>query len=986
MAKDLTFNIVAAASVAGAVRGIAELSKSFKSLKDNTESLSKTASKLDKFDKVREKLNKVNSEYKASSEALKKLKQEYENTGQGNTEFAKRVKEAEKHVKKLADEKSKLTKSFLNGKQAIENEGHSLSDYRETLSRVNKELQVNKQLKQIQSQHQGRLEKIDKVESFGDRSMVRGLAAGAATALPIKLKIELEEAQADLRKVAEFGSAQLEKEFYQAMRNFSDNSPLSQVELFQIAGAGAQAGINTKELAQYTKDAAKIKVAFDMNTEAAGNFLAKTRAQFGIGQKEVMEYADVINYLANNVAVTAPELVDISQRIAGLGGIAGISKESVMALGATLVASGVNAEVAATGLKNFSLGLVAGESATKKQKAAFESLGLSAEQVAKDMQVNADKTIINVLSKIKQLPEHLRAATLKELFGKESIQSVTELMNHLDELGGAFDDVHNKAKTSGSVDKEYADRLKTLKTALDTLKNNLVNIGIDLGTALAPSLLQLTNNLKPFVKSIADWVQKNPQLTAGITKAVGAFALFNLGIGGAIKIGTPFARTLSSTISIFQKLSAVKGLGFTTGIAKAFPTVAKLGSVFKGIGSVAGKSFGMLGKTVLKTLNPLNALKIAGGGLKMGFTGPLNVLKSFIHPIATLKKLLGVIKLVGIAIKGAFLANPVGMLIGALVGLVAVFVLLYNKSTWFRNGVNNGLKQIMPHVKELGRVLKQELGKAIQQVKSLMTSSAPTMKAVWNGLKPAISVIGTIIKVVLIVAIRLAIAAVKSLGNAFKLIISVVKGVMQMVGGIFRAGIGIVKGIIDLFIAFFTGKWDEIPGIVSRVWESVKGGISGFVNGAKEILNGLFNWFKDQWENLKGLASSIGGVFGFGKNWTGTNYWSGGLTTVAERGAELIKIPGKPAFLAEQEMLLNLPRGTQILNNSQTRSTLSGRVNVLKERVNRLKSGNNTYGGDNITIQVNVNSSGNNIGQDISREVKRVVEELQNKKRRTAIG
>lgn len=64
----------------------------------------------------------------------------------------------------------------------------------------------------------------------------------------------------------------------------------------------------------------------------------------------------------------------------------------------------------------------------------------------------------------------------------------------------------------------------------------------------------------------------------------------------------------------------------------------------------------------------------------------------FAHPLATFKKLISVIKMVGIALKGAFLANPVGVIVGALVGLVAIFVILYKKSTWFRNGVNNAMK------------------------------------------------------------------------------------------------------------------------------------------------------------------------------------------------------------------------------------------------------------------------------------------------------
>ena len=120
----------------------------------------------------------------------------------------------------------------------------------------------------------------------------------------------------------------------------------------------------------------------------------------------------------------------------------------------------------------------------------------------------------------------------------------------------------------------------------------------------------------------------------------------------------------------------------------------------------------------------------------------------------------------------------------------------------------------------------------------------------------------------------------------------------------------------------------------------------------------------------------------WGKKWTGTNYWEGGLTTVAERGAELIQIPGKPAFLAESEMLLNLPKGTRILNNSQTRSTLRDKVANLKDRVSNLKGGN-SYGGNNYSIVINVNG-GN--PSEVERIVRKVIAGDINKRERTAFG
>ena len=936
MAKNMELNIVMSAAVASALTGMAQVANATKNMAKGMEGLTKKAKELEKAQKALEKVEKLKSayvnvskEYLNAARKLHELKEAYDKTGQSNTELAKKIKEQEKVVNSLNKQKERQKHMFEAARSAIEGEDKSLGSYKSQLAQVNSELEKMNKLKAAQGRYEARQENIGKLKEFGDRQLTQGMGMAGTLAVPVKLAMDLEEAQADLKKVAKFGSKEMETGFYKAMRNFSENNPISQKELFEIAGAGAQAGINTGELERYTKDAAKIKVAFDMNTEAAGNFLAKTRAQFGIGQKEVMDYADVINYLANNVAVTAPELVNVSQEVGGLGGIAGISKESVMALGATLVASGVDAKVAATGLKNFSLGLTAGESATNRQKAAFESLGLSAGQVAKDMQANADKTILNVLSKIKQLPAHLRAATLKDLFGKESIQSVTELMNHLDDLGVTLTNVHDKTKTAGSVNDEYGERIKTLKSNLETLRNTIVNVGVDLGNALAPSLIRIAAQIKPVVKNFANWIQKHPQLVTGIMKTVLALAAFKIGIGGLSKGLAPLFSGISKGMLIFDKFKIAGS--FTGGLKTAFPIINKLGPA-------------------------------------MAKLGPM-------------------------------LTNPY---VAAGAAAVAAFVLMYSKWNWFRNGVNNGVKQIAPHFKGVFDSIKN----GFSQLFSSGTKELGKMKPMFDSLKPVLTVIGTVIKVVIIAALialktqiqitvafwKAAFTAIrviatpfaKSLGNNFKLIGIIAKGVFNMISSSIRATVAVWKGIFSLFMAFFTGKWNEIPGIVSGIWGSVTSGISGFVNGAKSILSGLFNWFKEQWNSLKSLVSgglgSIGGLIG--QKWTGTNYFEGGLTTVAERGAELIQIPGKPAFLAESEMLLNLPKGTRILNNSQTRSTLRDKVANLKDRVNNLKGGN-SYAGNNYSITINVNG-GN--PSEVERIVRKVIAGDTNKRERTAFG
>ena len=952
MAKNLELNIVLGAAVAGAINGMSQVAnalknttKSVKEFEKQIKSMEKAQKAFQNMDKARDGLNKINSEYKKAAEHLQKLKAEYERTGSSNKQLAKEIEQAEKNVGKLNKQKERQQHVFEAARSKIEAEGASLSNYRSKVQEVEKEIEKMNKLKEAQKRYDARQETVGKMKDFGDKQIMQGMGMAGALAVPVKLAVDLENAQADLKKVADFSSKQMETGFYKAMRNFSENSPLSQVELFQIAGAGAQAGIKTDELERYTKDAAKIKVAFDMNTEAAGNFLAKTRAQLNLDQNGVMQYADVINYLANTVAVTAPEVADISSRVAGLGGMAGISKEGVAALGASLVSFSVPSEVAATGLKNISLGLMAGSSATKSARAAFKSLGLDAEDVAKRMTKDGEGTLVDVFQRIKKLPKDVQAATLKNLFGKESIQSASELANHIDDVSANMKKAHDRAKTAGSVDKEYNQRLKTMGNAFSTLKNRIVNMGVDLGSALGPSLVQVANSIGPLIKKFSQFIQKHPQLTTNILKGVAALAAFKIGIGGLAKGFAPVFSGISKGINIFDKFKAAGS--FAEGFKTAFPTISKIGSGLKKLGQSGLKVGKVLGKGLVKGVQATGKVaKIAGSGIVKGAkfvgSGAIKGAKAIgsgakavggmavqgaakgMQLLATgAQKAMGAVRAVGVALKVAFMANPVGFIIAAIVAVVVILVVLYNKCSWFRNGVN---------------AIFRALGSAI--------------KAVWNGIKAAAIAVWNAIK-----------TAAMALWNGIKTGIS---------------GVG----------SFFKTTWEGIKGAAIAVWNGIKSAFDAVVSGLKSAISGVVSFFTDKWNGLKNMVSkglgAVGGLLGFGKNAAGTNYWSGGLTTVAERGAELIQIPGKPAFLAEHEMLLNLPRGTQILNNRETKNSFRDKISGLKERMSGLRSNEGSSGGDTINISITVN--GNADTSAIEKAVMRALAKAKNKKERTAFG
>jgi Na+/H+-translocating membrane pyrophosphatase len=68
--------------------------------------------------------------------------------------------------------------------------------------------------------------------------------------------------------------------------------------------------------------------------------------------EEVRHRTDALDALGNTTAASAPLISDVVTRIGPLGEIGGVASGEIAALGASMVGTGVQSDVAATGIKN----------------------------------------------------------------------------------------------------------------------------------------------------------------------------------------------------------------------------------------------------------------------------------------------------------------------------------------------------------------------------------------------------------------------------------------------------------------------------------------------------------------------------------------------------------------------------------------------------------------------------------------------------------
>ena len=483
----------------------------------------------------------------------------------------------------------------------------------------------------------------------------------------IKEAMAFESAMADVKKVVDFPRPQGFKDMQQDILNLTSTLPMIPQDIAKIVAAGGQAGIPREELMKFAESAAKMGVAFDVTAEQAGDMMAKWRTAFKMNQSDVVSLADKINYLGNTTAASAPLISDVVTRIGPLGEVGGVASGEIAALGASMVGTGVQSEVAATGIKNLILGMTAGEGATKTQAAAFQTLGLDAAEMAKKMQVDAKGAILEVLTALKALPKEKQAAVLSDLFGTESIGAISPLLSNLDALQANFNKVGDSSKYAGSMEAEFKARSETTENAMILMQNAFKRINIEIGNVFLPMLSQAMQSVSQIATKFADWASQHQKLAMVIGGTVVGVSALTIGISA---LGLVFAGVKTAYTGFIFLKNAIAGVNvitaITTGTTRTFQAV-------QAMGRLTMMGFSMASTVARTAMIGLNAAMVANpvGLVIAGIAALIAIGYVLINNFAQVQAFMTSIWESPIAALAAFCIGPIGVLIYLASGIIA---------------------------------------------------------------------------------------------------------------------------------------------------------------------------------------------------------------------------------------------------------------------------------------------------------------------------
>ena len=376
-------------------------------------------------------------------------------------------------------------------------------------------------------------------------------------------------------------------EMSKGILDFSTQIPYTAEELTRLAAAAGQSGKNMDDLLgkeQFLKDVAEMGTAMDISADQAGDWAAKWEVAFDTDHEGVMKLADQINYLGAHYATTAAEIAQTVNDTGSLGMIAGMDTDQTAALSTALLAMGVNSNTVATSIRRMYTNLTMGSKATKAQHEAFEELGFSATQFAKDMQkVDANgkslapEALKRLFTAIGQQDEDKQVGYLKTLLGQWAIESGAKLTGNLKLFVDTLDDVSDASKYTGSMYKEFMLKCETSESVLEMLSNAWRAVRIEVG-----------NNFLPILKDVAgfgldklnDFRAALPDITARVKEVIeyllnnGDKVAATIGGIGAAWAGMRFAPQILQVVS-----GVTKGVsGATTGGGKIFNGIRTIAS------------------------------------------------------------------------------------------------------------------------------------------------------------------------------------------------------------------------------------------------------------------------------------------------------------------------------------------------------------------------------------------------------------------------
>ena len=573
-------------------------------------------------DLLQAKYKTLGQAIEAQKSVLDQMKKSFDALEPGTAKFDKAAAEIERENAKLA---------------AMEGQLHRV---KEALVAVGKE---NSFANRINKYGDSFIKSGKKIKTFGEevsktgRELTTGLTAPlvASVGLITKAAVDYESAFAGVKKTVDETATVSYKNLSDGIRQMAKELPASAVEIANVAEVAGQLGIKAEDILTFSRTMIDMGESTNLSAEEAATAIAKIANILGLTSDEYGRFGASVVDLGNNFATTEKDIVEMTNRLAAGGKLAGLTAPEILGLATAMSSVGIEAEAGGTAMTQTLTAIGNAVSLTTKDSADDLALiakvaGTTSEEFQKawkEKPAEALQAFIKGLNTAREQGANMDAILMKlGMTGIRQGNMLKSLALSSDKMSAAVARSNKAWKENTALTNEANKRYETTESQLKMFKNQVTDLAIEFGGPLLKALRDGLKAGKPWIDTLATMAkhfssmseeeQRNVLMWVALTAGAGpALTLFGKGIG--------IVGGLTKGIGWLTKGTgkAVGGMNLMHKTFQAFRTTGNLSSAFKlasggavALGNAtasASTSTGLLTTAMSALSNPLG-LTVAG--------------------------------------------------------------------------------------------------------------------------------------------------------------------------------------------------------------------------------------------------------------------------------------------------------------------------------------------------------------------------------------
>lgn len=576
-------------------------------------------------DLLQAKYKTLGQAIEAQRKVLDQMKKSFDTLEPGTAKFDKAAAEIERENAKLA---------------AMEGQ---LRNVQQALIAVGKE---NSFANRINKFGDGLIKSGDKIKNFGDSVSSLGGKLTTGLTLPLvasvgmvtKAAVDYESAFAGVKKTVDETATVSYKNLSDGIRQMAKELPASAVEIANVAEVAGQLGIKAEDILTFSRTMIDMGESTNLSAEEAATAIAKIANILGLTSDEYGRFGASVVDLGNNFATTEKDIVEMTNRLAAGGKLAGLTAPEILGLATAMSSVGIEAEAGGTAMTQTLTAIGNAVSLTTKDSADDLALiakvaGTTSEEFQKawkEKPAEALQAFIKGLNTAREQGANMDAILMKlGMTGIRQGNMLKSLALSSDKMSAAVARSNQAWKDNTALTNEANKRYETTESQLKMFKNQVTDLAIEFGGPLLKALREGLTAAKPWIDTLDKMAKQFSSMSEEQQRNVLKWAALTAGAGPALSIlgkGLGIIGNLTKALGWLTKgtSKAVGGMSLMLKTFQAFRTTGNLSSAFNlasggavALGNAtasASTSTGLLTTSMGTLANPLGLI-VGGLGL-----------------------------------------------------------------------------------------------------------------------------------------------------------------------------------------------------------------------------------------------------------------------------------------------------------------------------------------------------------------------------------